>query len=242
MENKKKKTKNPIHEELSTYHKFEPLKLDMTLLLVFVIGVAVKVVEVPEDLFPQIEPLVGVDTPILHVFEEIGPVVTKDGELFKKLVLVGVIEAPINGDPLLLLLLLVDKNKFGGDGFLLAFGGNKIGELLFEPTELSNNLVVKPVAAAAPAAAPEDWDEAEVCLPPPPPPFPPYWLLVGEGIELVLLLYNIKLVFKSMLPVVFKGWLRELNMEELVIDLSIGTSPKTWGGVGRAKTWGDWEL
>ena len=120
----------------------------MILLLVFAIGVAVKVVEVPEDLFPQIEPLVGVDTPIFHVFEEIGPVVTKDGELFKKLVLVGVIEAPINGDPLLLiLLLLVDKNKFGGDGFLLAFGGNKIGELLFEPTELSNNFVVKPVAA-----------------------------------------------------------------------------------------------
>ena len=46
--------KKPIHEESSTYHKFEPLKLDMTLLLVFVIGVAVKVVEVPEDLFPKL--------------------------------------------------------------------------------------------------------------------------------------------------------------------------------------------
>lgn len=187
----------------------------------FAIGVGVKVVEVPDDLVPQMELVaVGVETPTFQVFDPDPPTGTKDGE-FKKVVVVGVRLALNKGDPVPAPLLEVDKNKFGGDDelFLLEFGGNKTGELFAElPGWLSNNLVVK---VAVVVVADEDWDEVEFCL------LLPNWLLVGDEIEVELPLYNIKFVFKSY-GALLTDWLDELIVAELVF--SIGTSAKTCGG------------
>lgn len=140
-------------ERINGYHKFELPNPDIKLLPVFVIGVAVNVVETPEDLVPQMEPVVvGVVTPTFQVLDPVPPTGTKDGE-FKKFVVLGVRAALIKGDPVPAPLLEVDKNKFGGDDelFLFAFGGNKTGELVAEPAGLlSNNLDVKVAVVVVP--------------------------------------------------------------------------------------------